>query len=194
MKNKSIAFFVLWTLFAQYIFAQSENDIIMPNSPKTNNSEVNIAELDKGYWCSIEAGGGCTTMQGMKNVAMTEFTFTNGYRFSQYLKLGIGFGGLWYINNSNVRKDNRSLAMPIFCNIRGNILSDNTRMTVPYWSLNIGSTIGDAFFMTPTIGIKIGEKRSAWLVGIGYSLRDLQITNGQYKSYHSAFLRVGYEY
>ena len=168
-----------------------EREIRMPDEPVRR---TNIAEVDRGYWCSIELGGGSTTMEGMKNVAMAGVAFTNGYRFNQYLKVGAGIGVLYYPNNSNVRDTKHHLAMPLFVNARGNILSDEIRRVVPYWSVNVGTTLPDGLFLTPGVGLRIGEQRSAFLIGINYTFRHLKAQPERTEDYSGVMLKLGYEF
>ena len=168
MKN----LFILFLALASFSCAYSQNKVIkMPEQPTKGK---NIAERDNGFWCATDAGGGSTLMANRKNVAMIEASFSGGYRFNQYLKVGAGLGVLYYPNNDNVRNTNYHVAMPLFLNAHGNFLSEEIRRTVPFWSVNIGSTIPDGFFMTPSVGLRIGEKRSAFLVSVGYTLRHMK--------------------
>lgn len=171
--------------------AAQQREIKMPEEPARQR---NIAEMDQGFWCAIDAGGGTTLMEGRKNVAMAGAAFTGGFRFSQYLKVGVGLGVLYYPNNDNVRSRDSHLAMPLFANVRGNLLSDNIRTTVPYWSVNVGATLPDGAFITPSIGLKIGEKRNAFLVSIGYTLRELKVQKGKDDTFSGALLKIGYEF
>lgn len=171
-------------------FAQ-DREIRMPEEP---SKKINIAEENSGYWCSIEVNGGSTLMENHKNVALVSTEFTNGYRFNQWLKVGVGIGVMYYPNNKNVRDTKSQLSMPLYLNARGNILSEDIRRTVPYWSVNIGSSIPDGFFFTPTIGLRVGEKRSAFLVGVSYTLRELKTIPGSMSSYSGAMVKLGYEF
>lgn len=169
-----------------------ERKIRMPESPTPSN---NMAEDDENsLWCAIEVGGGATVMENKKNVALVGASYTGGFRFNQYMKLGIGIGILYYPNNDNVRDTKNHLAMPLFINARGNILSDATRHTVPYWSLNTGVTFPDGLFLTPTIGLRIGEKRNAFLIGISYSLRHLKSYSKNTQNYSGVLFKLGYEF
>ena len=185
--------FMLLLMFAVFanIYAQ-ERVIRMPEPPTRSQ---NIADEDNvKFWCAIEVGGGSTAMENMKNVAMAGASYVGGYRFNQYLKVGAGLGVLYYPNSSNVRDTKNHLAMPLFVNARGNILSDDTRRTVPYWSVNVGTTIPDGFFLTPSIGLRIGEKRNAFLVSVGYTLRHLKAYPEHTTNYSGALLKFGYEF
>ena len=185
------ALFLFALLVAGSAYAQ-DRDIRMPEPPSKLH---NIAEKDgSSFWCAIEAGGGSTTMENKKNVAMVGMSYIGGYRFGQYLKVGVGLGVLYYPNSRNARNTKNHLAMPLFANVRGNILSDNIRRTVPYWSVNIGTSIPDGLFMSPSVGLRIGEKRNAFLVSIGYTLRHFKSYPESTSNYSGALLKLGYEF
>ncbi len=178
-------------VFFTSIHAQ-ERVIKMPEQPSKG---LNIAdENNVKYWCAIDLGGGSTAMENMKNVVMMGASFVGGYRFSQYLKIGVGLGALYYPNSNNVRDARTHLAMPLFVNARGNILSDDIRRMVPYWSVNVGTTIPDGFFMTPSIGLRIGEKRNAFLASIGYTLRHMKTYPECTTNFSGVLLKLGYEF
>ena len=165
--------------------------IRMPEEPVKS---MNIAENNTGYWCSIEVNGGSTLMENHRNVALVNAEFTNGYRFNEWLKVGAGIGVMYYPNNNNVRDTKNHLSMPLFINARGNMLSEEIRRTVPYWSVSIGTSIPDGFFLTPTVGLRVGEKRSAFLVGISYTLRHLKTYPGSMTNFSGAMVKLGYEF
>lgn len=177
-------------IFAGSITAQ-DRVIRMPEEPVKS---MNIAEDNTGYWCSIEMNGGSTLMESHKNVALVNVEFTNGYRFNQWIKVGAGIGVMYYPNNNNVRDTKNHLSMPLFINARGNMLSEDIRRVVPYWSANIGTSLPDGFFLTPTVGLRVGEKRSALLVGVSYTLRHLKTCPGSMSNYSGAMVKLGYEF
>ena len=188
---KKIVLLGLLFVTSAITYAQ-ERVIRMPESPVKN---YNIAEADEGsFWCAIELGGGSTAMENKHNVAILGTTYTCGYRFNQYLKVGPGLGVIYYPSNNDVRDTQNHLALPLFLNIRGNILSEEIRYTVPYWSVNVGSAIPDGFFFSPTIGLRIGERRNAFLVGVSYTLRHLKAYPECTENYSGILLKLGYEF
>lgn len=190
MKRAFVTIIALATLY--HVVSAQERVIRIPEPPRR---QMNIAEEDGGsFWCAIDAGGGSTAMENKKNVAMLVLTYTGGYRLNQYMKIGAGLGVLYYPNSSNVRDTKNHLAMPLFLNVRGNLLSEDIRRTVPYWSLNIGTGIPDGFFLTPSVGLRVGEKRNAFLVSIGYTLRHLKAYPELTENYSGALLKLGYEF
>ena len=64
-------------------------------------------------------------------------------------------------------------AFPIFLNVRGNFIPTRYRDVVPYYSFDIGVTVRDGFMLRPTVGLRVGRERSAFLVGLGYVGQDL---------------------
>lgn len=185
--------FVIMVMLAIWSGSYAQNrEIRMPEEPVKS---YNMANAPRGYWCAIELGGGSTLMEAKKNVAMVGLSYTGGYRFNEFFKAGVGLGALYYPNSSNIRSDKRHLAMPLFINLRGSMFADESRVVVPYWSVNVGTTFPDGMFFTPTVGLRIGEKRNALLVGISYTVRHIktypEITTGNYSG---AFLKLGYEF
>lgn len=182
-------------LFACMAFINIDAQDRVIKMPELPLKHQNIAdEEDVRFWCTIEAGGGSTAMENMRNVVMVGVSYVGGYRFNQYLKIGVGLGALYYPNNDNVRNTKKHLTMPLFVNARGNILSDNIRHTVPYWSINLGTNLPDGFFSTPSVGLRIGEKRNAFLISIGYTIRHLKTYSECATYYSGALLKFGYEF
>ena len=115
--------------------------------------------------------------------------------------MGAGLGAKYYFNhNSRRRGTANSCTFPLFFNARGNFLSQADRSMVPYWSVNVGGVVGDGFFLSPTIGLRFGEQRNSWLLGLSYSLNHintdkLQVPPATRLTTTSALmLHVGYEF
>ena len=185
---------MLLAIFCVACAAQAQDRVVkMPT--EGSKAPFNPAEADKGYWCSIEAGGGATTMEGRKNLPMGEIVFSNGYRINQFLKVGVGIGALYYIaNNIDVRGTTRKLSMPLFATLRGNFLNEGTRSVVPYWTANVGASLPDGFFLTPGVGLRVGEMRNAFIINLNYTLRQLKMPAGEHKYYSGIMLKLGYEF
>lgn len=169
-------------------------DVKLPERPK-RSSYIDYSECDKGFWCAIETEAGSSIAFKHKNVQAASLTYTAGYRISEFLKLGVGIGGRYYFNNNeDVRDTDIDWAFPIFANFRGNIISQEIRSMVPYWSLNIGGVIRDGFYLSPTIGLRFGENRNSWLIGISYGLHQLKVfpDDTEFKNFIS--LKIGYEF
>lgn len=188
---KRIFILVACTLIILFTGSAQNRIIKMPELP---GKSFNIAEMEKGYWCSIEINSGATLMEGHKNLAFVNVEYTNGYRFSQWLKVGAGLGVTYYVGNNDIRNTDKNLSMPLFVNARGNLLTESIRYAVPFWAVNIGTSLPDGFFFAPTIGLRFGEPRSAFLLGLSYSLRHLKTDPCCIDYYSGAMIKLGYEF
>lgn len=171
--------------------AYEDDSIVMPKAENTNKY-VDYSQLDKGFFIApeVQASYSCLSENNMIGV---ELGVVGGYRFNEYLRVGLGLGARYYIND-NVRYQNSLWAMPIYANIRGNIISMEHRHIIPYYSFDIGATIGDGFFFRPTIGLRFGEPRSAFLLGVTYWCQNIKFNSGRNKLTSFFGLKLGYEF
>ncbi len=191
MTHKVLSLFAL-AFFSLSLSAQTVREVRMPE--EVPSPPLNIAEKETGVWCAVEVGGGATLMENRKNVAIVGATAVVGYRFNQYLKIGAGLGAVYYPNSENARRKDGHLGMPLFVQARGNILSDETRRFVPFWNVTIGSCLPDGAFFTPGLGLRFGEKRSAFTLSVHYTARTLKSYPGVGDSWSGALLKLGYEF
>lgn len=193
---KKTLFTLVMTATAICSFAQNEQErsIKMPEVPKQHQfTEFSLKE--KGYWWSADISIGSSLTFHEKNLLTTGVNFVNGYRFNDYLKIGIGVGAQYHaVHNDAIRNSDIKWSMPIFVNVRGNFTSQEVREIVPYWSVDIGGVIRDGFMFTPSFGCRMGEQRSAFLLGVGYSLRTIDAKEGYAKTRSYAVLKIGYEF
>lgn len=90
---------------------------------------------------------------------------SHGYQICPYIYTGLGIGFNYFYNGSAV-------CMPIFANIRSDILED--RVATPFIDLKIGYSVLDAegLYLSPSIGCRIRVKRGlAFNIGVGYTLQ-----------------------
>ncbi len=153
-----------------------------------------MADNDTGFWFSPQLSGGYTLFLSKHCSPWSELDLAGGYRFSQYLKVGIGIGGRYYFDNSKLRKSDIGWSFPIYATVRGNFIPETYRTVVPYYSCDLGGAIRDGFMWRPTFGIRVGQARSAFLVGISYIGQSLKYWNGDGKYVSSLGLTIGYEY
>lgn len=171
-----------------------QRDIRLPEKPKTTNYRDYTQET-AGFWCSVEIDAGSSVIFEKKNVLAAGFSYTAGYRFSEYLKVGAGIGARYYItNNDCYRSTPIRWTMPIYANVRGNIISQDNRSVVPYWSFNIGGAVRDGFLVSPTIGIRVGEQRNAFIVGVSYGYNEIKGYENGKKGINFVLIRLGYEF
>lgn len=179
--------------FAMLASAQ-ERVIKMPTPPSQENySEFSLK--NEGFWWSVDAGVSPSLKFHEKSLWSANFSFVGGYRFDDYLRIGLGIGSEYYFaNNDNVRDTDIRWAMPLFVNARGNFMSQEVREIVPFWSVDLGGAFRDGFLFTPSIGCRIGERRSAFIASIGYSYRGIKAKEGQGSGRSFAVLKLGYEF
>lgn len=179
-------------------FNTQENTVL--RLPEVDNSELQKTYTDnnRGFWIAAEAGGAYSCRINHSNFTATEITVTGGYRFNEYLRVGVGVGGRYYINNDKVRHDHIDWAFPIFANVRGNIIPTCYRNMVPYYSFDIGGTVRDGFMIRPAVGIRVGQPRNAFILSLGYMLQMSEVNvsdlNGKDKAISFVSLRLGYEF
>jgi outer membrane autotransporter protein len=82
--------------------------------------------------------------------------------------------------------DQKAVFIPVFADFRTNLLASKTS---PYFSLDIGYSIGDGggFMLNPTIGtdFKISNKASL-NIGIGYEMQKLDFYGSYYYLHKSS--------
>ena len=188
-------FFLSFCLMATaYIGSAQDRTIKMPEAPKQSKyTEFSLKE--KGYWWSADITIGPSLTFHQKNLLTTGVNFVNGYRFDDYLRVGIGIGAQYHaVHNDDIRNTDIKWTMPIYLNARGNFISQEVREIVPFWSVDLGGVIRDGFMCTPSFGCRRGEQRSAFLISAGYSLRTIDAKEGCAKTRSYAVLKIGYEF
>lgn len=195
--------FTLLLLFSASLGASAQlNEVNRLPEVKRSHTQQVYSDYDRGFWIAAEGTGAYSCRLNHKNFGFGEITATAGYRFNEYVRVGLGFGGRYYIGNDRVRYYKEAWGFPLFANVRGNIIPTDTRDVVPYYSFDIGGTIRDGFMMRPTIGLRIGQKRSAMLIGLSYigqytkcvdfDAAGVRVPKGSFLNYVA--LRIGYEY
>ena len=84
--------------------------------------------------------------------------------------------------------------MPLFVNVRGNIVSASERDGVPFWSLNVGGITSEGFFASPTIGYSFGGLRNNFLIGLSYTVSSFKDKKKEDVVYSYFGLKLGYEF
>lgn len=136
-------------------------------NPHANAFVAPLSERTTGFWAAVEAGIGSSVISG-KNVGFAEVDVTAGYRFSEFLRIGPGFGYRQYFPTHTLRQKDGSWSMPLYFNVRGNMMTAQYHICIPYYSFDIGGAFQDGFMWRPTIGLKIGEPRRAFTIGLSY--------------------------
>jgi hypothetical protein len=186
---------ILFCMIAMSSVAMAQyRDVKLP--PETPRSRYHDSDLaDKGFWTAGEFFGGSTLSSEFPCAQFLQLTWTAGYRFNQYIRIGAGLGAKVYVNNGpKLRAYDSNWTAPFFVNARGNFMAQEDRGFSPYWSMNVGYVVKDGFFMSPTLGIRYGAMRSDFLLGISYSLNRIDNWPTVDKFTHSLMLVLGYEY
>lgn len=152
-----------------------------------------------GFWMAGEVSTGYSCRLFHSNFGFTELDAVGGYRFSEYLRVGLGVGGRYYFDNDRVRYSPAAWSFPIFANVRGSFIPTQYRSVVPFYSFDIGGTIRDGFMVRPSVGMRIGRERSSFVVSLGYVGQDLtsfsRIDLGKERKFVSfVTLKLGYEF
>lgn len=163
-------------------------------SIKKDRTLQDMADNNTGFWMSVQTNGSYSVFISERWTPWTEIDVIGGYRFSQFLKVGVGFGGRYYFENSHLRSNNVKWSFPLFATIRGNFIYDDYRSVTPYYSLDLGATLRDGVMWRPTIGIRIGYSRSAFLVGITYTGQSLKYKSEKQRYISGVGLTLGYEF
>lgn len=168
-------------------------DVTLPEKAPQKGFRSYINQ-DTGFWIALEAEGGSSIMQGKTNMQYANLCAIAGYRFNEYLRLGAGLGGRAYLNNVNLRESDDTFVMPVFVNVRGNIISAYDRDGVPYWSLNVGGITSEGFYFSPTLGYSFGGLRNMFLIGLSYTLSTFTDFMAKDRAYSYFGLKLGYEF
>jgi len=169
-------------------FAQ---EVIMPSQP--SHSLQNLEELDRGYWVAAEATCMPTLMHEQPNFIQAGISVVNGYRFSEFFKAGVGVGVVYTTNMANINPDKKRFYIPLFLELRGDILSSRLYKTVPFWKADFGYQFGNGLMANVGPGLRVGEKRNAFTLSAGYSFLQLPLPS-DVVSYSGVFVHIGYEF
>jgi hypothetical protein len=152
--------------------------ITLPEKPK-RAKYVDYSIKQTGWWCAAQLGGGFSTTT---NRFFGQFDFVNGYRFSEFLKVGIGVSPRIGLNT-----------IPIYAQARGNFISQEDTMFAFFWNADLGYAINGGVYASPSVGLKCGDIRHNFLVSIYYALEGQrpEVSN---QSLHLVGLRIGYEF
>lgn len=168
-------------------------DVKLPDAPKHTNYKD--YEMEKtGFWWAVDAEGGSSIMYNEPNMQYANLAFTGGYRLSEFFRFGAGLGVRYYLNNADVRDTDNKFGVPIYANVRGNIISSYDRDGVPFWSFNVGVITNEGFFASPTLGYSFGGLRNNFQIGVSYTITSFKNCAKANVAYSYFGLRLGYEF
>ncbi len=187
---RKIILFVLLSTSMQLV---AQNGIRLPERPN-RQKYVEHSELRSGFWLAVEANGGSSILFNHTNAQRAGAAVVAGYMFSEYLKVGAGVGANFYVNNNQVMRTKNMTTLPVFVDVRGTLVSMEVRNVVPYWSFDVGGAVEDGFFFSPTIGMRTGSMRSAFLFGVSYTLQRIPNQENFPEIVSFMSLKLGYEF
>lgn len=174
--------------------ADAQNrEVKLPEKPK-QTKYTDFEHKTTGFWCGIDLDGGSSVMDSKANSQFVNLSFAGGYRFSEFLRTGVGIGARMYVHNAEVRYTDNKFGVPIFANARGNFKSAYDRDGVPFWSVSIGGITNEGFFFSPTVGYSFGGLRNNFLIGVCYTLTNFKDYSAASVVYSSFGIKLGYEF
>jgi len=200
--KKQILIAILAIVAGSGIIANAQSkptrEVKMPEESGLGTSDSRYFDRADGFFISGELSGAYSLNRKNRDIGYTELDATAGYRVSEYFRGGIGLGARMYFHDK-VRDMDHSWGLPLFLNARGNFIPTAYYNVVPFWSMDIGTTFPDGFMIRPSIGIRVGQQRSAFLVSVAYvgqQIREIAPagsgTEHNFKSFIS--LKLGYEF
>lgn len=170
-------------------------DVTLPTDRGLAPAIVDYQDMDRGFFATGEVSGAVTVEPHRSAIGFTELDAIGGYRFSEFLRAGIGIGARSYFSHPD-----HTWALPLFVDLRGNFIPTRYRDVVPFWSFDIGTTFPDGFMFRPTVGIRVGQQRSAFTASFGYlgqtlrTGREPESRNALRRYYSFLTLKLGYEF
>lgn len=176
------------TFFVVLSYAQNVSN---PKQPK-----------DNGWWCAVEGHAGAVFFRPQAYEGLFGISFTNGYRFSEYARLGVGFGVTAtkydeeFLNRYEFPYKLQGATLPLFLNVRGNILSQKERKCVPFWNADIGfAFLKNLFFFDAGIGMRVGGNRHAFVLSANYIGRMVDVHYRKESNFSNGIMfKLGYEF
>jgi opacity protein-like surface antigen len=176
------------------VFAQVPTTPSVPSVNKGKYTDYTIQE--SGFWWGGELLGGVLANE-LSVYGPIQAQVIAGYRFNEFFQLGGGVGVRYYINNL-YRKSRSGIAVPLFLDLRGLMISGEYRSVVPCWSLDVGYTFNDGVMFSPMIGLRFGdEERHHFILGIAYMGQHsvFNVEGILLKGFlHGAMLKLAYEF
>ncbi|MDE7153964.1 MAG: hypothetical protein K2O00_05920 [Muribaculaceae bacterium] len=183
--------------------AWSQNrDVKIPTESNLGITQTDYSQLKTGFFCVGQVATAYTFNAKPLSIGFTDLEGIAGYRFSDYLRAGVGIGVRYYYNVNDVRNMSHKFGMPLFLDLRGNFIPNDYRNVVPFWSVDLGATFPDGVMFRPSIGARVGQPRSAFIVSLGYVGQNIRTytdevgTTGKsaHKFASGVSLSIGYEF
>lgn len=154
----------------------------LPDMPTRAAGHTDYVVKETGYWFGALLDGYLVTA-GNGIAGATQLNIINGYRFSEFLKVGIGVAPRYYFIGG------QAFSLPIYADVRGNFSPQTDAMFAFCWSADLGYTLNEGIYVSPFIGVRTGDIRHNFTAGISYILQGHEVG-----PIHLVGLRIGYEF
>lgn len=192
----------VYLAYAQDTYLASEN---IAKDKNKSADDTPWHQRDKGWWCAVEAHAGSVWYKPKTYEGMVGFTVVNGYRFSQFAKLGIGIGfnGVLYDYKYTSQFPYKLMtgSLRLILNARGNIIRQDSRRCVPFWNADVGCDVfHELFFFDAGVGVRVGLakknfNRHAFVLSANYIGRMVdEHYNVESNFSNGIMFKVGYEF
>lgn len=186
------------TLLPLYSQSKPTREVKMPTESNLGVKLHDYNHYKQGVFCSAELSGAYSPSASSKNIGYTELDIVGGYRFNDFLRLGVGLGARLFIDSSYYRVMNHNWGMPVFINARGNLIPNDYLDVVPFWTVDFGAEFPDGVMIRPCVGIRVGQPRSAFIASIGYVGQQIRCYSKAFEITHKMrsfiTLKIGYEF
>lgn len=156
----------------------------IPDTPKYTDFSLK----NSGYWFSVAPGVAVASRPGFESSGCAQLELSNGYRFSEFFKLGIGIAPRMYFCGYLDKK----YSLPLFAEARGNFFSQYHTAWAPWWNANVGYSFNEGTFFTVGVGARFGGLRHNFITSVFYSLQGVE--DEQLKFVHMLGIKLGYEF
>ena len=191
MRKLLLAFsFALMLLPATLMGQAKHSGYTLPDQPK-RAKYIDFPSLDQGLWFAAQATGAMAFGKSA-SFPIAQVDLIGGYRFNEFIKLGLGISPrLALAGAPGYGFSGEAVSLPVYLDVRGNVISQESRMSVPWWSVDLGYSIPEGFYASPTVGVRVGGPRNNFIAGVTYIFQSVAAAN---TSYHAVGLRLGYEF
>lgn len=184
MKRASVILLAL--LFLCVPALAQDREITLPEKPNTVKY-VDYSLKNTGYWFSVMPSAGYASCEDTISW-VGQIDFLNGYRFSEYLKVGVGVSPRYYISKDVPQQ----FTVPVFAVVQGNMMSQYYSMFSPWWNVQAGYSIKEGPMASAGIGIKTGGIRSNFVMALNFTVQSRNYLDCPTMCIYS--LKIGYEF
>lgn len=193
--KKFITFLLLSVSLIASAQQSQQRDVKMPTESNLGEKFTDYTKLNSGFFCVAQVSTAYTLNPSPRSFGFSDVSGIAGYRFNQYLRAGVGIGARYYYSVGDYRNMSHKFGLPLFLDLRGNFIPDAYRDVVPFWSIDLGATFPDGVMFRPSVGIRVGEPRSAFVLSLGYVGQKIRTFSGEKKDFTSGIsLSLGYEF